>query len=395
MRVVLLGHPPLVGQVRRAQQRHQGLAEREPVRRAGQPLGAVLGQRVEGRRAGHRALVDRAVGGGLRRDPHDRGAAPGHRQQAVLGHLADHRRLDVPLGADLHEGVDEVRPDHRHHPLLRLAHQDLGRGEARVAERDRVQVDAHAAVAAGRQLGRRAGDARRAQVLNALDQPLGEELEAALDQELLQERVADLNRRTLGGLAVGVAERRAGQHRRPADAVRPGPRAEQHDLVARPVGRGLLQVAVPHEAHAERVHQRVAGVAGVEDELAADVGQAEAVAVERDARDDSGQHPGGVVRVRRAEPERVHDRDRARAHRDDVPDDAADAGRRALVRLDEGRVIVALDLEGDRVILADVDHARVRADPASRCRAWSASGARLRRCTLDDLYEQCSLHMTE
>ena len=255
-----------------------------------------------------------------------------------------------------------VRRDDRHHPLLRLAHQDLGRGQARVAQRDRVHVDAHAAVAARRQLGGRAGDAGRAQVLDALDQPLGVQLEAALDQQLLQERVADLDRRALGGLAAGVRERRAGQHRRAADAVRPGPRAEQHDLVAGAAGHRRLQVAVPHEAHAERVDQRVACVAGVEDELAADVGQAEAVAVERDARDDARQHPGGVVRVGRAEPERVHDRDRARAHRDDVPDDAADAGRRALVRLDEGRVVVALDLEGDRVALADVHHARVGAD---------------------------------
>ena len=115
-------------------------------------------------------------------------------------------------------------------------------------------------------------------------------------------------------------------------------------------------------AHAERVDQRVALVAGVEDDLAADVRQAQAVAVAADAGDDAGQHAGGVRVVERAEPQRVHHRDRPGAHRHDVPDDAADAGRRALVRLDVRRVVVALDLERDRPAVADVDHAGVLAD---------------------------------
>ena len=54
-------------------------------------------------------------------------------------------------------------------------------------------------------------------------------------------------------------------------------------------------------------------------------------------------------------------RDRPGAHGEDVADDAADAGRRALVRLDVGRVVVRLDLEGDRPAVADVDDAGVLA----------------------------------
>ncbi len=110
------------------------------------------------------------------------------------------------------------------------------------------------------------------------------------------------------------------------------------------------------------VDQRVALVAGVEDDLAADVRQAQAVAVAADAGDDAGQHALGVGVVGRAEAQRVHDGDRAGAHGDDVADDAADAGGRALVGLDVGRVVVRLDLEGDRVALADVDDAGVLAD---------------------------------
>ena len=85
---------------------------------------------------------------------------------------------------------------------------------------------------------------------------------------------------------------------------------------------------------AERVDERVAEVGLVEDGLAADVGQAEAVAVAADAGHDPGQHAGGVGGVERAEAQRVHHRDRAGAHREDVADDAADAGGGALVGLD-------------------------------------------------------------
>ena len=111
-------------------------------------------------------------------------------------------------------------------------------------------------------------------------------------------------------------------------------RAVEDHLVAGARRLGEVQLLVPHHADAERVDQRVAGVRRVEDHLAADVREAEAVAVAADARDDPGQHPVRVRRVERAEAQRVHHRDRPRAHREDVADDAADAGRRALVRLD-------------------------------------------------------------
>ena len=115
-------------------------------------------------------------------------------------------------------------------------------------------------------------------------------------------------------------------------------------------------------ADAQGVDQRVAEVGLVEHGLAADVGQAQAVAVATDAGHDPGQHPVGVGGVERAEAQRIHHGHRARAHREDVADDAADAGRGALVGLDVRRVVVRLDLEGHRVALADVEDAGVLAD---------------------------------
>ena len=159
-----------------------------------------------------------------------------------------------------------------------------------------------------------------------------------------------------------VVEGRAGQHGHAADAVPAGLRAEQDDGVAVAGRLGGLHPLGGQDAEAERVDQRVAGVGGIEADLAADVRQAHAVAVAADAGDDAGQHPRRVVGVRRAEPQAVHDRDRAGTHREDVADDAADAGRGPLVRLDERRVVVRLDLERHRDPAADVDDAGVLAD---------------------------------
>ena len=114
-------------------------------------------------------------------------------------------------------------------------------------------------------------------------------------------------------------------------------------------------------ADAQRVDEGVALVRGVELSFAADVGQAQAVAVATDAGDDAVDDARRVGVVDGAEAQLVHDSDRARAHGDDVADDAAHAGSRALVGLDEGRVVVGLHLEGDGPAAADVDDAGVLA----------------------------------
>ena len=53
-----------------------------------------------------------------------------------------------------------------------------------------------------------------------------------------------------------------------------------------------------------------------------------------------------------------------RAHGKDVAQDAADAGRRALVGFDVGGVVVAFHLEDDALAIADIDDARVLAGAA-------------------------------
>ena len=72
--------------------------------------------------------------------------------------------------------------------------------------------------------------------------------------------------------------------------------------------------------------------------------------------------------VERAEAQRVQQRDRPRAHREDVADDAADAGGRALIRLDERRMVVRFDLEDRGEPVADVDGAGVLTGPLQHAR---------------------------
>ena len=77
--------------------------------------------------------------------------------------------------------------------------------------------------------------------------------------------------------------------------------------------------------------------------------------------DDVVEQVARALRVELAEAQRVEHRDRPRAEREDVAEDAADSGRRSLERLDRARVVVRLDLERDRVPAADVDRAGVLA----------------------------------
>ncbi len=185
------------------------------------------------------------------------------------------------------------------------------------------------------------------------DEAALDELERDLDQRLAAERVADLHR---GALLVGAFEVLGGEHRGAADAVAARGRAVEDEKVADALGAGREHPLGGEEPDAHRVHERVRGVGVVERALAADRRDADAVAVVRDPGDRLAEVPVGL-----AEAEPVEQRDRAGAHRDDVAEDPADTGRRALERLDRRRVVVRLDLESDRETVAEVDHAGVLA----------------------------------
>jgi hypothetical protein len=122
-------------------------------------------------------MDDRLAGQRPRRDPCELRAATRDRDIAVVRDASDDRHRETPAHGDFANVIPAVGPDDRAHPLLRLRDHDLERRHARLAKRDRVEVDGDPGARAIRRLRGRAGDPAGAQVLEALDQPTLDELE--------------------------------------------------------------------------------------------------------------------------------------------------------------------------------------------------------------------------
>ena len=200
----------------------------------------------------------------------------------------------------------------------------------------------------------------------AITAPERHQLEAGFEQQLLGERIADLDGRAL---LFGVRLEGGRRHARAMDAVAPGLRAEIDDRIA-DSGRGRSEDRVPPgDADRHRVDEDVAVIAPMEAGRAADRRHAERIAIAADPRDHARHQAPGFGMVGRAEAQEVERGDGPCAHGEDVAQNAADPGRRALIGLDEGGMVVALHLEHADVAIADVDHARVLARPIDDMRA--------------------------
>ena len=191
----------------------------------------------------------------------------------------------------------------------------------------------------------------------------------ASSKQFLLEWIADLHGRPIFARffrQFARSESRAGQ------TIAPRFRADIKNRIADPACRAARELLVPQDAEAKNIDQRISFETFVEINFAADRRNADAVSVMRDAGDDAGEQAAGCLSIcafvlrrfesevrDRPEAQRIEQKLRARAHRENVANDSADAGRRALERLDRARVIVALDFERDRPAVADVDHAGV------------------------------------
>ena len=286
------------------------------------------------------------------------GNAPLHpqRQPARFGDPADHREIQLPFLEDaarlrLAAGVE----DHQH-AFLAFAEHDLEGGHAGFPHRHPVEIELDAEPALTGHLDRGRSQPGRPHILDGDDRILFHQLEAGLDQQFLGERVADLHGRPL---LPGIGAEFGRGHRRAVNAVATGLGADIDDEVPRP-GCGRIKDPVGSgEPDAHRVDQDVAVIGGVELALAADRRHADAIAVAADPGDDAGYEMAGPRVVGAAETQRVEERDRPRPHREHVAHYAADPGRRPLIGLDEGRVVMALDLEDDGVAVADIDDAGI------------------------------------
>ena len=198
--------------------------------------------------------------------------------------------------------------EHHQHALLALGEHHLVGAHAGLAARHAVEIELDAEIALGPHLGRRRGEARRAHVLDGDHRAGRHQFETGLEQELLGERIADLDGRApLFGVRL---EGRRG-HARAMDAVASGLRAEIDDRIADP-GRLRGEDRVPPgDADRHRVDEDVAVIALMEADRAADRRHAERIAVAADPGDDPGHEAPGLGMVGRAEAQEVEAGDRA------------------------------------------------------------------------------------
>ena len=284
-------------------------------------------------------------------------------------------------------GFAATMGDHEH-ALLRFAEQNLVRGHSALARRNLGHVDRHADISALGHLRRRRRETRGAHVLNRDDVPALDQLEARFEKKLFGERISDLNARPL---RIACLREIFGCERRSVNAVSAGPRANRDDRIADAFRLGTNEIALVQEPDAHGVDERIALVCIVEDDLAGDGRNADAVAVVADAFDhDAAEQVTNARAVEGAEAKRVEHRDRTRAHRENVAKNSADSGRRSLIRLDRRRMIVRLDLERHREAVADRYHAGVFARTLQHVRRFGRQ--RVLRMGRECLYEQCSLH---
>ena len=274
--------------------------------------------------------------------------------------VADDGEIEPPFLEDRLGLLLLLGLEHHEHALLAFREHHLIGAHAGFARRHRIEIEVDAEIALGAHLDRRAGQPGRAHVLDR-DHAIGfHDFEAGFQQQLFREGIADLHGRPLlGGIVVELGRR----HRGAVDAVAAGLGAEIDDRHVHARCRRIEDLVGLGEADRHRVDQDVAVIAGVETHLPADGRHAERIAVAADAGHHARHQMARLRMLRRAEGERVEAGDRPRAHREHVAQNAADAGGRALIRLDVARVVVALHLEHDRLAVADIDHAGVLARP--------------------------------
>ena len=283
-------------------------------------------------------------------------------EHAVRNHLANLRRIQAPFLEDSVDLVLPAAPRDQKHALLGLGEHDLVWRHAVLALRHGVQLDFDAYAPTVPHLGGRTRQSGRAHVLNAEDGVGLHGLQARFQQQLLEERVADLH---VGALGLGVLVKLGRRHGRALNTVPAGLGSYVDDRIADAARRSQKNRVLAEDAEGERIDERVRAEARVERSLAADRGHAEAVAVMRDTLHDAA-HDAAIRRamlriVRRSEPQRVHAGDRPCSHREDVAQDSPDAGGGTLERLDVAGMVVRLDLERRGPAAANIDDAGVLA----------------------------------
>ena len=280
---------------------------------------------------------------------------------AVIIHDADVGVGEVPFFKDGADFVFLAFFDDDEHAFLRFGEQDFVGGHAGFAFWHEVDIDFNASAATAGGFAGRAGEACGAHVLDACDAAAGEEFEAGFEEEFFAEGVADLHG---GAVFLGFLGEFARGEGGAGEAVTASFGPDIENGIAHALGGSAGDLLVLEDAEAEDIDERISRVAVVEIHFAANGRDADAISVVGDAIHHAGEESavgGGLLGVTTdvSEAEGIHREDRAGAHGEDVADDAAHAGGRALEWLDGAGVVVALHLECDGPSIADVDDAGI------------------------------------
>src|SRR5207248_3146754 len=135
----------------------------------------------------------------------------------------------------------------------------------------------------------------RSHVLNSGNCIASDQFEACFKQQFFLEWIADLHRRAV---LPRLLSQFAGGKRCAGETVTTRFSADVKNGISRAFRGAAGELIVPQYAEAKNVYQRIAIETLIEINLAADCGDADAVAVMRDTRDDTREEPpvGGNVR---------------------------------------------------------------------------------------------------
>ena len=140
-----------------------------------------------------------------------------HNGEFAVLHFSNHYRVESPLLEDIQHFAFAAMLGHQQHALLRFAQHDFVWRHTRFALWHFRQIDFDSRAAARCHFHRRAGQSRRAHVLNRDHRARAHRFDARFQQQLFHERVAHLHVRTL--LLRFFREFRGGQKRRAVNSV--------------------------------------------------------------------------------------------------------------------------------------------------------------------------------
>ncbi len=131
-------------------------------------------------------------------------------------------------------------------------------------------------LAARAHLAGRAGQPRRAHILNPQHRAGRHRFEAGLEQQLLHKRIAHLH---VGPLLLRALGKLLGGHRRAVDSVAARLRADVDHRIAHAGRLGVKDLVALHQPQRKRIQQRIARVTSLKPRLAAKVRNAKTVPI--------------------------------------------------------------------------------------------------------------------